>query len=122
MRFLLSFFFGDRASWRNFGAAHAPPGVFWLKSGLRWGGSSAGRAPRSQCGGREFDPHPLHHPYKGTRISSESLFSCSQTALIPVFHCSAFIGGVQLQLHKIGQKFSFGNKNTDRTTETKYCI
>ena len=24
------------------------------------GGSSAGRAPRSQCGGREFDPPPLH--------------------------------------------------------------
>ena len=27
---------------------------------LRWGGSSAGRAPRSQCGGRGFDPLPLH--------------------------------------------------------------
>ena len=26
-----------------------------------WGGSSAGRALRSQCRGREFDPHPLHH-------------------------------------------------------------
>ena len=25
-----------------------------------WGRSSAGRAPRSQCGGREFDPHRLH--------------------------------------------------------------
>jgi hypothetical protein len=25
-----------------------------------WGGSSAGRASRSQCEGREFDPHPLH--------------------------------------------------------------
>ena len=23
--------------------------------------SSAGRAPRSQCGGREFDPHSVHH-------------------------------------------------------------
>ncbi len=27
----------------------------------RWGGSSAGRASRSQCEGREFDPPPLHH-------------------------------------------------------------
>ncbi len=26
-----------------------------------WGRSSAGRAPRSQCGGREFDPPRLHH-------------------------------------------------------------
>ena len=26
----------------------------------RWGGSSAGRASRSQCEGREFDPPPLH--------------------------------------------------------------
>jgi hypothetical protein len=32
----------------------------------RWGGSSAGRAPRSQCGGREFDPPPLHHISFGT--------------------------------------------------------
>ena len=28
--------------------------------GLLWGGSSAGRASRSQCEGREFDPPPLH--------------------------------------------------------------
>ena len=26
----------------------------------KWGGSSAGRASRSQCEGREFDPPPLH--------------------------------------------------------------
>jgi hypothetical protein len=26
-----------------------------------WGGSSAGRASRSQCEGRGFDPLPLHH-------------------------------------------------------------
>jgi hypothetical protein len=25
-----------------------------------WGGSSAGRASRSQCEGREFEPPPLH--------------------------------------------------------------
>ncbi len=30
-------------------------------SGIVWGGSSAGRALRSQCRGREFDPPPLHH-------------------------------------------------------------
>ena len=30
-----------------------------------WGGSSAGRASRSQCEGREFDPHPLHQNYQG---------------------------------------------------------
>ena len=28
---------------------------------LVWGGSSAGRASRSQCEGRGFDPLPLHH-------------------------------------------------------------
>src|ERR1700740_2855272 len=33
-----------------------------LKCRLAWGGSSAGRASRSQCEGREFDPPPLHHP------------------------------------------------------------
>ena len=30
-------------------------------SARRWGSSSAGRAPRSQRGGREFDPPLLHH-------------------------------------------------------------
>ena len=30
----------------------------------RWGGSSAGRASRSQCEGRGFDPLPLHHEYQ----------------------------------------------------------
>ncbi len=27
-----------------------------------WAASSAGRAPRSQCGGREFDPRAVHQP------------------------------------------------------------
>src|SRR5258706_10708166 len=31
---------------------------------ISWGRSSAGRAPRSQCGGREFDPPRLHHQFK----------------------------------------------------------
>ena len=30
---------------------------------LPWGRSSAGRARRSQCRGREFDPPRLHHPH-----------------------------------------------------------
>ena len=28
---------------------------------IQWGSSSAGRAPRSQCGGQGFDPPLLHH-------------------------------------------------------------
>ena len=36
-----------------------------------WGSSSVGRAPRSQCGGRGFDPHLLHHINDGPlRITS----------------------------------------------------
>ena len=40
-----------------------PPGPApeLLNSRRSWGGSSAGRASRSQCEGREFDPPPLHH-------------------------------------------------------------
>src|SRR5579859_7027449 len=40
------------------GLAHSPVGCYHLQ--LAWGGSSAGRASRSQCEGREFDPPPLH--------------------------------------------------------------
>ena len=32
-----------------------------------WARSSAGRAPRSQCGGREFDPLRVHQENKMTR-------------------------------------------------------
>jgi hypothetical protein len=40
---------------------------------LPWGGSSAGRASRSQCEGRGFDPLPLHHlPFQGR--PRESIF------------------------------------------------
>src|SRR5713226_6095617 len=36
-----------------------------VKIALTWGCSSAGRASRSQCEGREFDPPQLHqHPMK----------------------------------------------------------
>ena len=62
---------------------------FLLNSWLQWGGSSAGRASRSQCEGREFDPPPLHQPAisskvpaspgktkKPLRINALGLFSC----------------------------------------------
>jgi hypothetical protein len=39
-----------------------------LDSQVSWGGSSAGRASRSQCEGREFDPPPLHHPHVPRRL------------------------------------------------------
>ena len=45
-----------------------------LKSATSWGGSSAGRAPRSQCGGREFDPPPLHQDFRA-RVSLALFFS-----------------------------------------------
>ena len=40
-----------------------------------WGGSSAGRASRSQCEGREFDPPPLHH-YSAPNCSQLGVFIC----------------------------------------------
>ena len=44
-----------------------------------WGGSSAGRASRSQCEGREFDPPPLHHssPIKTGLLAGFFLAECS---------------------------------------------
>ncbi|KDD98366.1 hypothetical protein L535_2481 [Bordetella bronchiseptica SBL-F6116] len=38
--------------------------------GLHWGGSSAGRASRSQCEGREFDPPPLHQTPDGKALDT----------------------------------------------------
>src|SRR3954470_13228732 len=50
--------FQGRIALRAPGAVYAPgPTRYNFRS---WGRSSAGRAPRSQCGGREFDPHRLH--------------------------------------------------------------
>jgi hypothetical protein len=48
-----------------------------------WGGSSAGRALRSQCRGREFDPPPLHHriPKVSGKFFSRPFF------LSPIFPC-----------------------------------
>jgi hypothetical protein len=38
-----------------------------------WGGSSAGRALRSQCRGREFDPPPLHQRVHGLVTSATAV-------------------------------------------------
>ena len=40
---------------------------------VSWGGSSAGRASRSQCEGREFDPPPLHHEHQNGAFGRRSL-------------------------------------------------
>ena len=40
-----------------------------------WGSSSAGRAPRSQCGGRGFDPLSVHH-FKMVRQRSGLFLFC----------------------------------------------
>jgi hypothetical protein len=49
-----------------------------------WGGSSAGRALRSQCRGRGFDPLPLHqihfpqYPIAPLKPRSDAVFCCLQ--------------------------------------------
>ena len=40
------------------------------------GGSSAGRALRSQCRGREFDPPPLHHVFPKRPVQTGLLLLC----------------------------------------------
>jgi integrase len=50
--------------------------VFAKLSAL-WGGSSAGRASRSQCEGREFDPPPLHHNLSKALIFKAFFFSAA---------------------------------------------
>lgn len=52
---------------------------------LNWGGSSAGRASRSQCEGREFDPHPLHQSPKVRGCSA--LFPSRTNATFAGFCC-----------------------------------
>ena len=39
-----------------------------------WGGSSAGRASRSQCEGREFDPPPLHQNSRRKSLGHTAVF------------------------------------------------
>src|SRR5512141_2315302 len=51
------------SAWKSFNRSRR---IDWIPAPGRllapWGCSSAGRALRSQCRGREFDPHQLHHP------------------------------------------------------------
>src|SRR5690348_8425895 len=44
---------------------------------FRRGGSSAGRASRSQCEGREFDPPPLHQVFLPVKRRLSLAGSCS---------------------------------------------
>ena len=53
-----------------------------------WGGSSAGRAPRSHRGGQGFDPPPLHHSIKEKAKAHASAFllaerGCPYQFLLP---------------------------------------
>ena len=52
-----------------------------------WGGSSAGRASRSQCEGREFDPPPLHHnqALARGRLVDKSAFSFLSVPVLSLF-------------------------------------
>ena len=53
------------------GIAAGPVGGHWRTGVIilpPWGRSSAGRARRSQCRGREFDPPRLHHPIPKGRL------------------------------------------------------
>ena len=54
------------------------PGRRMLKLRSSGGGSSAGRASRSQCEGREFDPPPLHH-FFSKALALKAFFFCRRT-------------------------------------------
>ena len=55
------------------GAPNLRPRPDWAILSVRRGRSSAGRAPRSQCGGREFDPPRLHQCFTKA-LSDQGLF------------------------------------------------
>ena len=58
-----------------------------------WGGSSAGRASRSQCEGREFDPPPLHHPHIPGRLKrSETVQQALENQRSRAFFLSQWAG------------------------------
>ena len=46
-----------------------------------WGRSSAGRAPRSQCGGREFDP-PRLHQIPCNPLRNQRVFCCRSSTVM----------------------------------------
>src|SRR5271170_4466362 len=48
---------------------------------LQWGGSSAGRASRSQCEGRGFDPLPLQSFYEIKQNLIKSILSIFEAPL-----------------------------------------
>jgi chorismate mutase-like protein len=54
-----------------------PAAGFPRMRGLMWGGSSAGRASRSQCEGREFDPPPLHQ-FRRRAVLLALLVACTR--------------------------------------------
>ncbi|MCR8959409.1 hypothetical protein M0765_017205 [Variovorax sp. S2] len=58
---------------------------------------------------------------KRARISSEPFFLALGGADLRFIAVAPFTSS-RLQLHKGRRKFSFGNKITRVTTETKYCI
>ena len=41
----------------------------------QWAASSVGRAPRSQCGGREFEPRAVHQSFSSREAASAASFS-----------------------------------------------
>jgi hypothetical protein len=73
----------------------------------------------------EFDAggHPLHHPYKrDSDFFRVPFFLAWDARNARISLLRRPVRPPQLQLHKRGRKFSFGNKNTKETPETKYCI
>ena len=54
-----------------------------LHSKFSWAASSAGRAPRSQRGGQEFDPPAVHHMFReARRLQPPRLFSWPSSTFI----------------------------------------
>ena len=65
----------NQPSCKKRGPCIAPNSRNGARLRFRRGGSSAGRALRSQCRGREFDPPPLHH-HTNARRSPGTVSSC----------------------------------------------
>ena len=58
----------------------------------RWGRSSAGRATRSQCVGREFDPLRLHQLFQGLGWRRLGPFVCRRIARGMIGHLGVLRG------------------------------
>ncbi len=64
-----------------------------IRGGSAWACSSAGRAPRSQCGGRRFDPVQVHHSVFLTWEPPQGGFSVSVAwdfGIVPTHPASSF--------------------------------